>query len=178
TEEVRYAEDVSRKVSFVAGAFVFDQHIQSDPVIKQEQGSAAYRFLLAPSALASTPGLLDGYGFNQYLDYNNLSAALFGQVQWSIGDRLRLLPGMRLNYDKKDVTFDQQVYGGLQTTNPALIALKLSVLAPQSYATKVDDTNTSGQITAAYKLSNQANLYGTFATGFKSVGLNLNGLPT
>jgi iron complex outermembrane receptor protein len=165
-------------VNFVAGAFVFSQRIQSDPVIKQEQGSAAYRFLLAPSAAASTPGLLDGYGFNQFLDYNNLSAALFGQLQWSITDRLRLLPGLRLNYDKKDVDFDQQVYGGLQTTKPALIALKLSVLAPQAYTADVDDTNLSGQITAAFKVNEKANLYGTFATGFKSVGLNLNGLPT
>jgi iron complex outermembrane receptor protein len=177
-QEVRYAEDVSRQLNFVAGAFVFSQRIQSDPVIKQEQGSAAYRFLLAPSAAASTPGLLDGYGFNQYLDYNNLSAALFGQLQWSITDRLRLLPGLRLNYDKKDVDFNQEVYGGLQTTNPALIALKLSVLAPQAYTANVDDTNTSGQITAAFKVNEKANLYGTFATGFKSVGLNLNGLPT
>ena len=177
-QEVRYAEDISRKLNFVAGAFVFSQRIESDPVIKQEQGSAAYRFLLAPSAAASTPGLLDGYGFNQYLDYNNLSAALFGQLQWSVTDRLRLLPGLRLNYDQKDVNFDQQVYGGLQTTNPALVALKLSVLAPQSYTADVDDTNTSGQITAAFKVSEKANLYGTFATGFKSVGLNLNGLPT
>ncbi len=177
-QEVRYAEDVSRQLNFVAGAFVFSQQIQSDPVIKQEQGSAAYRFLLAPGAAASTPGLLDGYGFNQYLDYNNLSAALFGQLQWSITDRLRLLPGLRLNYDKKDVDFNQEVYGGLQTTNPALIALKLSVLAPQAYTANVDDTNTSGQITAAFKVNEKANLYGTFATGFKSVGLNLNGLPT
>jgi iron complex outermembrane receptor protein len=122
--------------------------------------------------------LLDGYGFNQYVNYGNTSAALYGQLQWSLGDRLRVLPSLRLNYDKKDVNFDQQVYGGLQTNNPALIALKLSVLAPQSYATNVDDTNTSGQVTAAYKVSDSANLYGTFATGFKSVGLNLNGLPT
>ncbi len=178
TQEVRYAGDVSRKVNFVTGAFVFGQRIQSNPVIKQEQGSAAYRFLLAPSALASTPGLLDGYGFNQHVDYDNLSAALYGQVEWSIHHRLRLLPGLRLNYDTKNVDFDQQVYGGLQTSDPALIALKLSVLAPQAYTADVDDTNLSGQITAAYKLTDRINAYGTFATGFKSVGLNLNGLPT
>jgi iron complex outermembrane receptor protein len=178
TQEVRYAEDISRRLNFVAGAFVFSQGIDSDPVIKQEQGSAAARFLLAPGAGASTPGLLDGYGFNQYLKYTNLSAALFGQLQWSVSDRLRLLPGLRLNYDKKDVDFDQQVYGGLQTTNPALIALQRSVLAPQTYTAEVDDTNLSGQITAAYKVSEKVNVYGTFATGFKSVGLNLNGVPT
>jgi selenide,water dikinase len=44
----------------------------------------------------------------------------------------RLLPGLRLNYDEKKVDFDQQVYGGLQTSDPALIALQLSILAPSS----------------------------------------------
>ena len=132
---------VPSALNFVAGAFFYHQGIDSNPVIKQEQGSAAARFLLAPTAAAATPGLLDGYGFNQYLNYRNLSAALFGQVEWTITNRLRLLPGLRFNYDQKDVDFDQQVYGGLQTTDPALIALKLSVLAPQAYKTDVDDTN-------------------------------------
>jgi iron complex outermembrane receptor protein len=42
----------------------------------------------------------------------------------------------------------------------------------------VSDTNTSGQITLAYKIARSVNAYGTYATGFKSVGLNLNGVPT
>ena len=69
--------------------------------------------------------------------------------------------------------FDQQVYGGLQTTDPALIALQRSVLAPQAYAADVDDTNVSGSITAAYKVDQRVNAYATYATSFKSVGLNL-----
>jgi iron complex outermembrane receptor protein len=178
TQEVRYAGNISPQANFVVGAFYFGQGIDSNPVIKQEQGSAAYRFLLAPSAAASTPGLLDGYGFNQYLNYDNTSAALYGQAEWSITDRLRVLPGLRLNYDKKKVDFDQEIYGGLQTTDPALIALQRSVLAPQAYKTDVDDTNVSGQATVAYRLTDSVNGYGTYATSFKSVGLNLNGVPT
>ncbi len=178
TQELRYAGDVSRRTNFVAGAFLFRQGIDSNPVIKQEQGSAAARFLLAPTPAAATPGLLDGYGFDQYLEYQNLSAALFGQVEWLVTDRLRLLPGLRLNYDKKDVDFDQQVYGGLQTTDPVLIALQRSVLAPQAYAANVDDTNLSGQMTVAFKAAKRVNTYATYATSFKSVGLNLNGVPT
>jgi len=178
TQEVRYAEDVSRRLNFVVGAFAFRQTLNSDPVFKQEQGSAAAAFLLPPSANASTPGLLDGYGYNQTVDYGNTSAALFGQLQWTVTDRLRLLPGLRFNYDQKDVDYDQKIYGGLQTTDPALIALQQSILAPQAYKANVSDTNTSGQITAAYKVATSVNVYGTFATGFKSVGLNLNGLPT
>ena len=103
---------------------------------------------------------------------------MFGQLAWSVTDRLRLLPGLRFNYDQKEVTFDQQVYGGLQTTNPALIALQRSIFAPQEYAANVDDTNLSGQMTVAYRVATSVNTYATYATGFKSVGLNLNGLPT
>jgi iron complex outermembrane receptor protein len=178
TQEIRYAGDVSPALNVVVGAFAFRQTIDSDPSFKQEQGAAAARFLLAPTAAAATPGLLDGYGFNQSMQFDNVSAAVFGQLSWSIGDRLRLIPGLRFNYDEKAVDFDQQVYGGLQTTDPALIALQRSVLAPQKYSADVDDTNLSGQLTAAYRLTNSVNAYATYATGFKSVGLNLNGVPT
>jgi len=178
TQEVRYAGDLSPTVNFVVGAFAFRQALDSNPTFKQEQGSAAARFLLAPTPAALTPGLLDGYGFDQYLKFRNTSAAVFGQVELELTDRLRLLPGLRFNYDKKYVDFDQQVYGGLQTTDPALIALKLSVLAPQAYEADVDDTNLSGQLTLAYRIVDTVHAYGTYATGFKSVGLNLNGVPT
>src|SRR5215467_5883331 len=70
TQEVRYAGIATKTINFVAAAFLFNQEIDSDPVITQEQGSAAWRFLLAPSPLAATPGLLDGYGFKQYLKYD------------------------------------------------------------------------------------------------------------
>ncbi len=178
TQEVRYAGDVSPRLNVVVGAFAFHQALDSDPVFKQEQGSAAARFLLAPTAQAATPGLLDGYGFNQYLTFRNVSSAVFGQAEWTVTERLRLLPGLRLNYDDKAVDFNQQIYGGLQTTDPALIALQRSILAPQAYKADVDDTNLSGQLTVAYTVSPHVNTYATYATGFKSVGLNLNGVPT
>ena len=178
TQEVRYAGDLNDHVGLVVGAFAFHQGIDSDPTFKQEQGSAAARFLLAPTAAAATPGLLDGYGFNQYLKFRNVSSAAYGQFEISLTDRLRVLPGLRFNYDQKQVDFDQQVYGGLQTTDPALIALQRSILAPQKYATDVSDNNLSGQLTVAYRLLESVNTFGTYATGFKSVGLNLNGVPT
>jgi iron complex outermembrane receptor protein len=165
TQEVRWAGDLSRKVNLVVGGFGFHQALDSAPSFKQEQGSAAARFLLAPSANAATPGLLDGYGYDQYVRFRNVSAALFGQVSWQVNDRLRLLPGLRFNYDQKEVDFDQQVYGR-------------SVLAPQQYSADVDDTNLSGQLTAAVKVTSKVNVFSTFSTSFKSVGLNLQGVPT
>jgi iron complex outermembrane recepter protein len=178
TQEVRYAGELSERVGVVVGAFAFHQGIDSDPSFRQEQGTAAARFLLAPSPAAATPGLLDGYGFTQSLKFRNISAATFGQLEISLTDRLRVLPGLRFNYDQKQVDFDQQIYGGLQTTDPVLIALQRSILAPQQYSADVSDTNLSGQLTVAYRLLQSVNAFGTYATGFKSVGLNLNGVPT
>jgi iron complex outermembrane recepter protein len=178
TQEVRFAGDLSPRVNVVVGAFGFRQTIDSDPSFRQEQGAAAARFLLAPTPAALTPGLLDGYGFDQDVAFSNVSAAVFGQASWAVTDRLRLLPGLRVNYDQKEVDFEQRVYGGLQTTDPALLALQRSIFAPQAYQADVDDTNVSGQLTAAYRVSDRVNAYATWATGFKSVGLNLNGLPT
>jgi iron complex outermembrane receptor protein len=178
TQEVRYAGAINRHLNVVGGAFFFHQALDSNPSFRQEQGAAAARFLLAPSANANTPGLLDGYGYDQFLTFRNNSSALFGQAEWIVNDRLRLLPGLRLNYDQKEVDFNQVIYGGLQTTVPALITLQRSILAPQAYAVDVDDTNVSGQFTAAYKVTKQVNAYATYSTGFKSIGLNLNGVPT
>jgi iron complex outermembrane recepter protein len=175
TQELRYAGDVSDNLSFVLGAFAFAQEINSTG--NQVQGAAAARWLLAPSAAALTPGLLDGYGQTSDIQSDNTSAALFGQLEWQITDRLRLLPGLRLNYDEKSVDYDAQVFGGLQTTDPALIALQRSILAPLAYSAEAEDTNLSGQITAAYEVSPELNLYATYATAFKPVGLNLSGIP-
>lgn len=175
TQELRYAGDLTPNIGFVVGAFAFRQTIDSDGL--QEQGAAAARFLLAPSANVATPGLLDGYGQTSDIASEHVSGAIFGQLEWRITDRLRLLPGLRFNYDEKEVDYQSAIYGGLQTTDAALLALQRSILAPQSYAAQVDDTNLSGQLTIAYQLAENYNLYATYATSFKSVGLNLGGLP-
>ncbi|MFN7057006.1 TonB-dependent receptor, partial [Hyphomonas sp.] len=176
TQELRYAGDFNERLGFVAGVFAFCQTIDSTGL--QEQGSAAARWLLNPSSAGwDTPGLLEGYGQTSDIQSENTSAALFGQLEWRVTDRLRLLPGLRLNYDEKSVDYDAQVFGGLQITDPALIALQRSVLAPLNYQASTDDTNVSGQITLAYDVNDAVNAYATYATAFKSVGLNLGGIP-
>lgn len=175
TQEVRYAGDVSPALRFVVGAFAFHQTIRSTG--KQEQGAAAARFLLTPSVLAATPGLLEGYGQNSDIRSAGTSAAVFGQFEWSLTGRVRLLPGLRFNYDQKDVDYKADVYGGLQTNDPALIALQRSILAPQAYQAKGDNRNVSGQLTTAFRATSRVNVFGTFATGYKPIGLNLSAVP-
>jgi iron complex outermembrane receptor protein len=59
-------------LSFVTGFYAFKQTIDSEGL--QEQGSAAARFLLAPTAAALTPGLLDGYGQTSDIQSEHVSA--------------------------------------------------------------------------------------------------------
>jgi iron complex outermembrane receptor protein len=179
TQEVRYAGEFSPKLSGVAGVFLIGQELLTDPYHIEESGDAQWRFSQSTtSSLWETPGLFDGYGIKTKSNLNTFSAAVFGQLDWKITDRIHLLPGLRYNYDKKKVDYDRQTYGGLQTTDPALIALKKLVYTDQAFQADVDDTNFSGNITLSYKASDKINAYATYAKGYKPVGINLGGLPT
>ncbi|WP_080238525.1 TonB-dependent receptor [Spirosoma rigui] len=179
TQEVRYAGQFSSRLSGVVGVFLIDQNLRSDPVQTEESGSAQWRFSQSStSALWKTPGLLDGFGTKTTSRLKTLGAAVFGQLDWAITDKLHVLPGIRFNYDKKDVDYKRETYGGLQTTDPALIALKNSVYTNQAFAFGVEENNFSGQLTLAYKASKQLNAYVTYANSYKPVGVNLGGLPT
>jgi iron complex outermembrane receptor protein len=179
SQEVRWAGDFSSRLSGVFGFFAFDQSVQSDPVQTEEAGAAQWRFAQSStSPLWQTPGLFDGYGIHTVVSTNSTSQALFGQLTWTITGRLSLLPGLRFNYDKKDVDFNRTTYGGLQTTDPALLELKAQVYTPQAFTAEVDDTNTSGQLTLDFQANARIKAYATYATAFKPVGMNVGGLPT
>jgi iron complex outermembrane receptor protein len=179
TQEVRFAGEFSSKLSGVAGVFLIGQELLTDPYHIEESGNAQWRFSQSTTSnLWKTPGLFDGYGIKTKSNLNTFSTAVFGQLDWKITDRLHLLPGVRYNYDKKKVDYDRQTYGGLQTTDPALIALKKLVYTDQAFQSDVDDTNFSGNITLSYKASDRVIAYATYAKGYKPVGVNLGGLPT
>ncbi len=175
TQEFRYAGALAGDIDFVAGVFAFHQTIASSN--NQEQGSAAARWLLAPAA-GNTPDLLDGLRQTGEVEFDNTSLAGYAQATWDVTSRFSLLPGIRLNYDKKDSSFVSTVTGGLVTADPVLIARQRSILAPQNYTASFSDFNVSGQITASYSLSDDINAYATYARSFKSGGINLSGLPT
>ena len=76
------------------------------------------------------------------------------------------------------MVYDRKTYGGLQTTDPALIALKNAVYTNQSFTADVDESNLSGQLTVAFKAASRINTFATYSTSFKPIGVNLGGLPT
>ena len=174
-QELRYAGEFGPSLNYVVGAFWFNQVTKT--LGQQEQGAAAWRFLLNPNAAAATPGLLNGYGQKTDILSDHTSAALFGQIEWQVTDQLRIIPGLRFNWDEKEGHYIANVYGGLQTTDPALIALQRTVLSPQNYESSGSDDNVSGNLTVAYDFADNVHGYATYSTAFKTFGLNNNGVP-
>jgi iron complex outermembrane recepter protein len=178
SQEFRFAGDITPDLNYVVGLFGFHQIIKSNPQQTTALGPAATRWLQSRSAANANPNLLNG--LTQQLDVRSVfdSAALFGQLEWKVTDQLRVLPGLRLNYDRKKIDYDAQVSGGQDTSNdPALRAVQRAQLPQQTYADDIDDTNVSGQITLAYNPIENVDAYATYSRSFKTVGLNTAGVP-
>ncbi len=181
TQEFRWAGDINDRVSGVVGLFAVKQSLESDPVHREELGPDQWRFVstnLASEAQWRTPGLLDGFGTDSSPGLNTFSAALFGQLDWTLSDRLSLLTGLRVNYDEKEVDFQRTRSGGIPLATPALLALRNAQYSNQAFKADITDDNVTGTLTLNYALQDKVNVYGTYSTGFKPVGLNLGGLPT
>ncbi|MCU0446781.1 MAG: TonB-dependent receptor [Microscillaceae bacterium] len=179
TQEIRYASEFSSRLSGVFGVFLIDQNLNTSPFHTEESGAAQWRFSQSStSPLWRTPGLFEGYGIRTVSNLKTFGAAVFGQLDFAITEKLSLLAGIRYNYDEKSVDFDRRTYGGLQTSDPALLALKRAVYTDQTFKANVDESNFSGQGTLRYKFNKNFNAYATFSTSYKPVGVNLGGLPT
>lgn len=179
SQEIRWAGTLSSRLNGVVGLFAFGQQLQSDPAHIEESGSDTWRFAQnSTSPLWQTEGLFDGFGIRTTQSMQTFSGAAFAQADYAITSRWNILAGIRANYDDKEVHFDRKTYGGLQTTDSTLNAIKRTVYTDQAFDAQIDDTNLSGQLTLAYKVAKHANAFITYATSFKPVGLNLGGLPT
>lgn len=179
SQEVRYAGNITKKLTGVVGIFFIGQELKTDPYHTEESGDAQWRFSQSTTSNKwATPGLFDGYGIRTTSLLNTYSSSAFLNLDWGITDRLHVLGGLRYNYDKKKVDFNRRTYGGLETTDPDLIALKKLVYTDQAFKVDNDDNNVSGLLTVAFKAAKQINTYVTYSTNYKSIGLNLGGLPT
>lgn len=179
TQEIRYAGNLSDKLSGVIGVFAIDQDLKTDPVHIEESGTAQWRFSQnSTHPKWSTPGLFQGYGIKTTSRLQTFGAAVFGQLDWAITDHLHVLPGLRYNYDKKSVNYDRRVYGGLETNDPDLVAIKAAVYSNQAFTADVDESNFSGQLTVSYRPQETINSFITYSTSYKPVGVNLGGLPS
>ncbi|WP_081855642.1 TonB-dependent receptor [Sphingomonas sp. UNC305MFCol5.2] len=181
TQEFRYAGE-GKGFDYVVGLFGFYQKIHTTGV--QQQGSAASRWLLAPSnPLSNDPTVLDGLTASNDILLKNFSGALFAKVNWDVSDAFTLSPGVRINYDDKVgsyVSIVRDAQGNLvpYSGGTPRQAAQREAIQPQAFQDEAYRAwNLTYDLTASYKPSRDVLLYATYAHTFKSGGLNLNGVP-
>ena len=204
TQEFRFAW-TGERIDYVVGLFGYKQTVHTDGI--QEQGPAASRWLLNPSGaqavLSAAPEVINHLTALNDIDFENVSAALFGQLTWRITDSFRLEPGIRINYDDKKGSYDSTIINGqgetlpinpadpfytsttpfllstgVTTTRGAVRTAQRGVLPPQTYEAQFDDWNVSGGLTAAFDFASSVLGYASYQRGFKTGGITLNGAPT
>jgi iron complex outermembrane receptor protein len=191
SQEIRYAGEFSSRLSGVVGLYYIDQEVTTDGL--EQAGKDQWRFSQtatssgARNTLWATPGLLDGLGVRTNSSIKSQSASAFANIDWEILDGLHVLPGIRFNYDKKDVFFDRKAFGGLDTATvtgftsaqkASLQGLKNQVYRNQFYTADAEENNFTYQLTIAYRPNQKINAFATYSTSFKPIGVNVAGLPT
>ena len=184
SQELRFASTLGDSIDYIAGIYGFYQNIATNGL--QGYGADAARWLIGTTtgtpAVAVPTNLLDGYQSAFTADSNVYNYAVFGQLNWAITDRLTLTPGIRYTQDEKDAVYNQVVSGGPPVTGTpaqiaALTSAKNGIVRDQFYTADFTDSSASGQVTLSFDLTPDSLLYGTYARGFKSGGINLAGLP-
>jgi iron complex outermembrane recepter protein len=179
SQELRITSNGAHAITYVSGLYYFDQKITGEPI--SIYGPVAAYWLIGPTTgAANTPvpsNLLNGYGTDGATRFKVDSYAAFGEVNWHVTPRLTVTGGLRYTYEEKSGDYTSFVYGGLTTTNTALINAKLSVLRPQTYSARDSESNLSGRANIAWQANDNIYAYASYARGFKSGGINMSGLP-
>ncbi|WP_174292279.1 TonB-dependent receptor [Sphingomonas bacterium] len=185
SEELRVASNGDQRLNYVGGFYFFRQLITGNPI--SIYGPAATYWLLGstspntagqPVANPTYPAnLLDGYGTDGRTRFTTNSYALFGEANVKIVPRLTLTGGLRYTREDKSGFYSTEVFGGLPTTNTALVNAKLSIIRPQTYAAQSSEDNVSGRANLSYQVTPGILAYASYARGFKSGGINMSGLP-
>ena len=129
--------------------------------------------------------MLNGLTSTNTIALSNTSFSVYGQASWHPLDGLTIQPGLRLNYDKKDGSYDAVVTDGAGTvlapglvqTGTAIEKAQLGVLLPESYAGKYSKWNVSYDLTVSYDVRPDVHAYATYSKTFQTGGINLNGVP-
>jgi iron complex outermembrane receptor protein len=137
TEEIRLASNDNEVFNWLVGAYYFSEELNID--------SFAYDSL--------APGNPQGGYATQVQD--STAYALFGSIDYKIGEDWSLRAGLRYSSDEKDFEADRP---------QPLYQPPLSAPIERS----VDDDNVSWDLIATYRANPDVNLYGRIATGYRA----------
>jgi iron complex outermembrane receptor protein len=166
SQEIRLASRPGR-FNWQIGGYLFHQVLRDHFILNQFGYDASnfyttYARLANPAAAAVNiaPG-------SQYLDDVRTtvdSVAVFGQANYSITDRLTVTGGIRYTHDKR--------WGRSNTSTVGTPNVATSI--PFHYNVSVKGDNVSYLASISYKVATDVLVYGSYSTGYKGSGLNLN----
>jgi iron complex outermembrane receptor protein len=170
SQELRLASKPGR-FNWQAGVYVFQQKLKDHYVLNQF-GTDASAFYTTYARLANpaAPAISIAPG-SQYIGDTRVesdSAAVFGQANYELTDKLTLTGGVRYTHDKR--------HGISDTSNVGTPYAATSL--PFHYDVTTKGGNWSYLTSATYKLTDHANVYASYSTGYKAAGLNLNAAVT
>jgi len=166
SQEVRLASKPGR-FNWQAGAYAFHQRLKDSFILNQfGYDAGAFYTALNRQTNPNAPEVIIEPG-SQYLGdtrSNSTSWALFGQANFEVTDKLILTGGLRYTEDKRT--------GITVTSTKGTPYVPTSIMF--NYDTEVEGDNLSYLLSASYKLTPDNMVYGSYSTGYKAAGLNLN----
>jgi iron complex outermembrane recepter protein len=181
SQELRLASKGNRTVDYVIGAYYFWQVVKGYGASRYGSAAALWNLPAANQTIANAA--LNGFEANSTSTPETRSFALFGQTDWHLSDALTLTTGLRWTHEKKSGAFSQFWVDGadLSGFTPAQVtaidAIRTQFNPVTSFSTKFSDNSLSGLVTLNWKVAPEASVYGSYARGNKSGGLNLTALP-
>ena len=154
TQEFKFTSPAksSSPLKWTAGSYLFYQY---NPV-KQGTHFGVDAAFIDPGAVPNTTVLTTTTGENKGI-------ALYGQLTYQLNDRLRVIGGLRYDYEDKEQDALSEYYSD---GNPdPLFEIQSDTSATASF------NAISPKVGLAYDMNEQSNLYLTFARGFRAGGL-------
>lgn len=148
TQEFRVDGTIGTRLTYVSGLFYLNQSVDTDRVLA-----------LGPDfGLPVLPALKTVGGMDTQ------TVAMFGNADYVLTDRIMLSLGVRYDWERKNVDFDQIDESGI------LAAIGFPSL---SYDNKAEDRSLSPTIAARYDIDQDMHAYARIARGFKGSAFNV-----
>jgi iron complex outermembrane receptor protein len=152
SQELRIATNRKAALEYVAGLYLYEQKASATSL--STFGPAAPVL----SVIRNTTG-------NTFGDINSKTAAVFGNADWNLSERLTLTGGLRYTTEKKTLAYQQIV------TFPAFLASSIP-LENDSLSTN----NVTPLLSARFRIDRDAMVYATYSKGFRSGGWNVDNI--
>lgn len=161
TQEVR-ANSEGERFDWTLGGFLLSSKE------KRFETSGFFPALPPDFLFPGQPALPANYVEGTHSDVDSLSAAAFGDLTWHATDRLDVIAGARLSYDRKAIDYEHgSTLGPIAFFAPALAT-----------SPTVDGFDVSPRVGVTYALTDDIKAYATIARGYKPAGFNISFAPT